>query len=198
MTFWTALLAIVIFFWTLFKEWVYIFFVPFTNLDILWIIIPVWIAWFFAEFFQEKKGTSFGNAISNGVIPFWVGIDWTRTLTNFLIDGKVKFGWLMFGKYFLSVLMILFGFMIIFYGIKGKSFIHFTGRIRVVTYFCLVFTPLIYGLVKPDLNYFLAIIIYAPLFYYIIEFIDRITPDPGAIKGESGEKKQETFTPPKF
>jgi chromosome condensin MukBEF complex kleisin-like MukF subunit len=60
-----------------------------------------------------------------------------------------------------------------------------------------VFSPLIYGLVNPDLNYFLSIIIFAPLFYFIIEFIDRITPNPRAIE-EGQTSSKESFIPPKF
>ena len=56
-----------------------IFVAPFTNPDMLWILIPIWVGWIFADFFQEKKGTSLGNAISNGVLALWAGLDWIRT-----------------------------------------------------------------------------------------------------------------------
>ncbi|MBI4176857.1 MAG: hypothetical protein HY516_00660 [Candidatus Aenigmarchaeota archaeon] len=58
-----------------------LFFAPFAkgNADILWIIIPIYISWALAEYYQEKTGTSIGNAISNGFVG---GIDRTRRLAS--------------------------------------------------------------------------------------------------------------------
>ena len=39
-----------------FVDWLRIFAAPFENPDMLWIIVPIWASWLFAEFFQEKKG----------------------------------------------------------------------------------------------------------------------------------------------
>jgi len=160
----------------LLKTWFYTFTVSFTNHETIWIIIPIWLSWFFAEFFQEKEGTSFGNAISNGVIPLWVGIDWLRLLTNRLVASDIEFDLLVFSEYVISVLILLYGLLIIIGGIKGKQLVHYVGRMRVVTYILAVFTPFIYGLIVPSFAYLLSIIIFFPLFYFIVELIDRITP----------------------
>ena len=68
MAFWSSVwFGIVAFFgylWSLFLVWGGILIAPVLNPSLLWIIVPVWLSWFFAEFFQEKKSTSFGNAIS--------------------------------------------------------------------------------------------------------------------------------------
>ncbi len=166
------------FFFVLFKSWLYLFYVSFNNMNTIWIIIPIWLSWFFAEFFQEKKGTSFGNAISNGIIPLWVGVDWIRQLTGQITAHSSRITLMIFSKYMISVLIIVYGFLIVFFGIKGRWFIRYIGRIRAVTYILAVLTPVMYGLVKLNLEYFIAIFLFFPLFYFIIEEIDRLTPEP--------------------
>ena len=172
------------FIWSLLQAWLYAFYVSFTNSETIWIIIPIWLSWFFTEFFQEKKGTSFGDAISNGVVPFWVGIDWMRQLTLQLTSNDISFSPLVFVKYLISVLILIYGFIIIAFGIKGKDFIKYFGRIREVTYILAVLTPFVYGLITPSYRYFLSVIIFFPVFYFIVEFIDRLTPEPTIYKKE--------------
>ncbi len=184
MPFWSVIAVIFSFIWSLLQIWLSAFYVSFTNSETIWIIIPIWLSWFFAEFFQEKKGTSFGDAISNGVVPFWVGIDWIRQLTFQLTSNEISFSWLIFVKYLISVLILIYGFIIIAFGIKGKDFIKYIGRIREVTYILVVLTPFIYGLITPNYKYFLGIVIFFPIFYFIIEFVDQLTPEPAIYKKE--------------
>ncbi|RME78713.1 hypothetical protein D6774_00260 [Candidatus Woesearchaeota archaeon] len=190
MTFTEIIISILSYLWLLFKKWLSLFAAPFASHDLIWIIIPVWLSWFFAEFFQEKKRTSFGNAISNGVVPFWVGFDWMRHLTGLLVSGAA-FTFDLFQKYFISLLVVAYGCMIIYFGIKGKSFIPLIGRIREVTYVLIMFMPIIYGIIDLDLNTLLAILLYFPVYYFIIELIDHYTPDPKIYELDEGEAKQE-------
>lgn len=194
-TFWSAighgLVVFLIFFWGLLAEWLKLLFVaPFKDFAILWIIIPIWVAWFFAEFFQEKHSTSFGNAISNGAIALWVGVDWIRYVVNSLSSGSMKFGWGVVGKFFISLLVLGYGLLIIIEGIKSQSFIHFIGRIREVTYVLLVFSPIVYGIIRPNWRMWLAIVVFAPLFYYAIELIDQMTPTPKIFEEDEGSGSQ--------
>ncbi len=185
------LVSVLLFVWAMLKAWLYIFAVPFMHLDTLWIMVPIWLNWFFAEFFQEKKGTSFGNAISNGVIPFWGGIDWMRNITNSLIAGTANFSFLVFAKYLVSVLILVYGLVIVIFGIKARKFIHISGRVRVVTYILVVFTPFIYGVVDYTYIHFLSIILFFPLFYGIVELFDKITPEPKIYSEDLGKGSSE-------
>ncbi|MDO8642266.1 MAG: hypothetical protein Q7R76_01585 [Candidatus Woesearchaeota archaeon] len=186
----TIALSALTFLWGLLKMWFEAFFISFTNLNTVWIIVPIWLSWFFAEFFQEKEGTSFGNAISNGVIPFWVGIDWIRQLTTQLRAPNGTFTSLVASKYAIAALALAYGLIIIVYGIKGRPFIRYFGRIREVTYVLAMFTPFVYGLITPSYQYFLAIVLFFPLFYFVIELIDRVTPKPHAYTEDIiGERK---------
>ena len=164
--------------------WGNLFSAPFINFDMLWIIIPVYLNWFFAEYFQEKKGTSLGNAISNGTIALWVGADWARTNLRLRAEQYLPFDAIFFSKLFLAILMLAYGVFVIVQGIRARKFIHFMGRIRVVTYLILVFTPLFYGVILPEdyLICLLAIIVFFPVFYFTVELIDKLTPDNAAIK----------------
>lgn len=186
MAFWTIVLNVLIFIGVALLDWLKIFIYPFLNPQLLWIVIPIWLSWFFAEFFQEKRGTSFGNAISNGIVPVYVSIDWFRYLTNSIIENNLSFSWDIFFKYFICVIAIVYGLVIIIYGIRGRDFIHYVGRIREVTYFLLMFTPIVYGVVDLTLRYIILIIILFPIYYFLIEFIDNITPDPIAVTKDQG------------
>ncbi|MDD5182406.1 MAG: hypothetical protein PHC66_04540 [Candidatus Nanoarchaeia archaeon] len=155
-------------------EGVNLFISPIFHLEMLWIVIPVILSWVFAEFFQEKLGTDMGNAISNGVVALWAGIDWTRNLmsqfSGFSMDFIMKEG--------LCVLLFIYGALVVVLGLKGKGIIKYVGRIREVTYLILAFTPVVYGYYELNLLTLAAIAVYFPVFYIIIEIIDRLTPTP--------------------
>lgn len=156
-------------------QWFYLFYVPFTQINIIWIIIPIYVNWIISEIWQEKRFTAYGNAISNGVIVLWVGIDWGRRLTEALQEGTDSH---VAVKLVITFLMLLYGLVIIIYGIKAREFIHYAGRVRVVTYLMLMFMPIMYDLVPASIGVFIRIFLFLPIFYFFIEFIDWLIPDP--------------------
>ncbi len=180
-----AITATLMYIWGLVKTWGSLFAAPYKNLIMLWLIIPIYLNWLFADFFQEKKKTSLGNAITNATIIFWVCVDWSRTTVNFYADKTIG-TWNLVWKLALASLIFLYGLWIVIDGIKGKELTHYIGRVRVVTYIALMFTPIMYNAI--DINYivFLTIVIFFPVFYYLIELIDKITPDPKSIVETSG------------
>ncbi|MBI4440169.1 hypothetical protein HY638_04320 [Candidatus Woesearchaeota archaeon] len=187
-----AVYEALVFVWVLFKDWLMLFAAPYTNPRMLWVILPVMFSWFFVEFYQEKKGTSLGNAISNGVMLLWVGVDWGRITVN-SISGKISYA-LVVSKLAMSALFVFYGVYIIVAGARAKGITKVLGRIRVVTYFILVLSPLFYGVISVSWQFFLAIIIFFPLFYYSVELVDRLIPDPSIFEHEkSAEKSLEDF-----
>lgn len=178
MAFTDILLTVGIFLLDLFKVWINIFIVPFKNPFMLWIIIPIWVTWFFTEFFQEKKGTSLGNAVTNGGIMIWVGIEWIRFIVNLITEKTIKLDQITYIKIIISIFVLGMGLFIVINGIKQKNFIHFVGRVRLTTYMMVMMSPIVYGVSKLDFRIFLAAILYAPLFYFVIELIDKYTPHP--------------------
>ncbi|HLC91397.1 MAG TPA: hypothetical protein VJI15_06550 [Candidatus Nanoarchaeia archaeon] len=177
--------------WELVVSWLsLLFYIPFKNPHLLWVLGPIWIAWFFAEFFQEKKKTTFGNAISNGVVPVWVSIDWTRLIISQITAKSITFGTGVILKFLICLLAFVYGVIIIVGGIREKGFVHYFGRTREVTYILAAFTPLVYGVVELSGTFFLSIFLFFPVFYFVIEFIDRITPDPEEMEdSESTDSK---------
>ncbi|MFT4326226.1 MAG: hypothetical protein ACMXYK_01870 [Candidatus Woesearchaeota archaeon] len=169
---------------SLFVSWLYIFISPLFKFDILWIIVPIWLTWFFTEFFQESKGTALGNAITNGAITLWVGIDLTRYLVR---ETVFSFELLYLSKIFLCTCIVLYGVFIVHQGLKKKSYVRKIGRVRETTYFLLMFSPVVYGILEFSLSYFLAVFLFFPVWYFGIEFV--------CIKMIKGELTQ---VPPSF
>ena len=150
-----------------------------------WIIIPIWINWFFTEFFVEKYGTTLGNAVSNGAIPILASIDWLRYTFRIISEGITSLTFVIFIKLFLSVAVLIYGVFVIIAGIKLKHIVFYIGRIRWITYVLVMLTPVIYNVVDFDIKALWAMILFFPLYWWIIEIFDRITPEPRLYKAES-------------
>lgn len=167
--------------WNLFSLWAQTLFVlPFKNPDMLWILVPLWLSWFFGEFFQEKLGTSFGNAISNAVIVLWAGVDCIRQTLYLMNAGEIHDTiWI---RFMLCGLLIIYGTIIIIYGTKTKDKVKRFGRIRDVTYAFAILVPVLYNAAPLTWEHFLAAVIFFPIFYYTIQIIDLKTPTPKALK----------------
>ena len=164
--------------WDLFRHWLSIFSAPFEEPEMFWIIIPIWINWFFAEFFQEKHGTSFGNAVSNGAIAILASVDWARYLYRLLVDGTISFTFGVVLKFLVALGVFIYGMYIIIQGSRSREIVYLIGRIRGVTYVLVIVTPIIYNVIKFDFQTILSSILFFPLYYWIIETIDRIAPEP--------------------
>ncbi len=177
-SFFGILLSIFSSLWSLFLHWLSIFAAPVQEPEMFWILVPIWINWFFTEFFMEKHGTSFGNAVSNGVMPILASVDWTRYLYRLLADNAIRFTFVVFLKFLLTAVVFGYGAFVIVAGIKIRKIVFFIGRIRWITYVLVMVTPIIYNVIRFDFQTFLAIVLFFPLYYWIIEFFDRITPEP--------------------
>ncbi len=177
MTFWTTLWTGISWFFTqlisLFITWLSIFAAPFLHLEMLWIIVPIYLSWIFTDFFQERKGTSIGNAIANGVVVFWVSFDWMRTV----IESMAGFSWALVIKFVLIGLVFMYGLMILIEGMRGNNIVTKLGRVRETTYVLLMFTPIIYNEIELSWKVIIAILLFFPLFYYLMEYVNaRILP----------------------
>ena len=83
--------------------------------------------------------------------------------------------------------MIIYGFSIIIFGIKTKEFVHIYGRIREVTYVFVMFSPIMYGIIELNWKFLLAILLFFPVYYFFIEMIDRLTPNPKVYDLDEGK-----------
>ena len=178
----SLLLSLLLYLWHLFLYWLSIFASPIKEPEMFWIIIPIWINWFFTEFFVEKYGTTLGNAVSNGVIPILASIDWLR-YTYRSISGGFTFAFSV--RVTLSVAILIYGIFVIISGIKLKQIVFYIGRIRWITYVLVMITPIIYNVFDFDLVTLWAMILFFPVYWWVIEIFDRITPEPRLYKAES-------------
>ncbi len=170
---WTAIIWLFTQFFSLLLTWLGIFAAPFLHLEMLWIIIPIYLSWMVTDFFQERKGTSIGNAIANGVVVFWVSFDWMRTV----IESLTIFSWSLVVKFVLIGLVFMYGLMILIEGMRGHNIVTKLGRVRETSYVLLMFTPIIYNEIELSWKVILSIILFFPLFYYLMELVNaRILP----------------------
>jgi hypothetical protein len=175
-------MEIVTYFVNLFSIWVNTFAAPFSDLNMLWIVVPVWLSWLFAEFFQEKVGTSMGNAISNSVVVIWASIDSARETINLIDDGTLITAINIYLRFALIFVIFSYGIFILVLGVRGNPVIRYLGRIREMTYILVMFIPVFYNSMPLTFEHILAAFIFFPLFYIIIEIIDRVIPDPKPIR----------------
>lgn len=169
--------------------WSSVFVAPLKNTEMLWVIIPVYLNWIFTEIYQEKKVTSLGNAISNGTVVLWAGIDWVRYLIRGLSAGTIIFSADILIKFIIAFLVLSYGIFIITTGIRLKKITKYIGRIREVSYVLLMFTPILYNVINLTWENILTILLFFPIFYFVIEIIDRITPTPKTYEEEEKEEK---------
>lgn len=183
------LVSIGLWFWGMFKLWITTLFVtPFKYSDMLWLLIPIWVTWFFAEFFQEKQGTSMGNAITNSVVVIWGSIDCTRQTVRLISEGALTSIGGMIARFAIIAAILAYGVIIVVLGLKGRRIIKYIGRVREVTYAFAVFAPVFYNAVPLTFNHIIAAILFFPLFYFFIELLDRYTPNPKAVVEDLKEK----------
>lgn len=155
---------------------------PAKNLDMLWILIPIYLNWFVTDYYQEKKGTDFGNAITNGVVTLWAGIDWIRQLLK-SVEMNAEF----MSKIGISIFYAIYGLIIMVESARAKKIAHYIGRVREVSYFAIVLTPIFYGVIVLDWITLTAILIFFPVIYLITEVIDRILPAPPGEEEDFGK-----------
>lgn len=146
---------------------------PLKNPDMLWIIIPIYLNWIFTDYFQERKGTDFGNAITNGVIQLWVGIDWIRQAIK-----TIEFNALFITKTIICIISMTWGLLIMVESARAKPIAHYIGRVREISYFMIVATPIFYGVIAPDMITIATILLFFPIFYGVGEAFDRLLPAP--------------------
>ncbi len=137
-------------------------------------MIPIYFTWVVTDIYQEKKGTSLGNAVTNGAIVLWVAIDWARYLIRTAQNPNFYF----WSGIALSMIMLMYGALIIYLGIKTHGLTKHIGRIREISYIMIMFSPIIYGAVILSWKVFLTILVGLPIFYFAFEYLFNLIPDP--------------------
>jgi hypothetical protein len=146
---------------------------PLRHPDMLWIIIPIYLAWLTGDYFQERKVTDFGNAMTNAVVILWVGLDWARqTIKTAALNATLA------AKILICIVFVIYGLIVIIETAKSKPIAHLIGRAREIGYFCVVATPIFYDMIPIDMITIAAILLFFPIVYGVNELWDRLLPAP--------------------
>ena len=163
--------------WLLVDRWLQFTFMPLKNPELLWLIAPVWLNWLLTDYFQEKDKTAFGNAITNGFVMFWVGIDSTRTIVNDYARKGLAVSLIHLG---MISFLLAYGSIVMYTAIKGKSIAHLIGRIREITYFTTVAIGIINNAIILDVHTIISLLVFFPVFYFGMELFLKILPNPSS------------------
>ena len=131
-----------------------------------------------------------GNAVSNGVVILWIGIDWVRQIVDQIVAKALTLGVDFFSKLVIALLLFAYGIIIVVEGVRGRALTRFIGRIREVTYVILMLTPIFYGAVQFSFKVLFSMILFFPVFYGVVELIDKITPNPKTYEEEESYTKE--------
>ncbi|MCA9487045.1 hypothetical protein H6501_05835 [Candidatus Woesearchaeota archaeon] len=140
---------------------------------IFWIIIPIFFIGIITDKYQEAKGTSIGNAITNGTFIIFSAFSWLQII--FSREGVPHSFQL--SQTLFSFMAIIYGYLIIASGFKTGKFAVKYGRIRVVTYTLLYFTTMVY---IPTLYTFKVLLFYClffPLYYAAMSKFINLLPE---------------------
>jgi len=155
---------------SLFQAFSTIFISTLTNVEIIWVTYPVYITWFAMEFLVERKELRYSHSLANSIIFSWVSIDWLRHL---YLDNELND----YNKLIITLFFLFLSLFILIASIKRKKIAKILGKTGFFSYFQIMFTPLIYGIIEFNYIDFLSIIIFFPLIYITVYVIDKLLPE---------------------
>ena len=155
---------------SLFQAFSTIFISTLTNVEIIWVTYPVYIAWFTIEFLIEREGLKYQHSLANSIIFSWVSIDWLRHL---YLHHELND----YNKLIITLFFLFLSLFILIAAIKRKRIAKILGKTGFFSYFQIMFTPLIYGIIEFNYIDFLSIIIFFPLIYITVYVIDKLLPE---------------------
>jgi len=155
---------------SIFQAFSTIFISTLTNVEIIWVTYPVYITWFAMEFLVERKELRYSHSLANSIIFSWVSIDWLRHL---YLDHELND----YNKLIITLFFLFLSLFILIASIKRKKIAKILGKTGFFSYFQIMFTPLIYGIIEFNYIDFLSIIIFFPLIYITVYVIDKLLPE---------------------
>jgi hypothetical protein len=155
---------------SIFQAFSTIFISTLTNVEIIWVTYPVYITWFAMEFLVERKELRYSHSLANSIIFSWVSIDWLRHL---YLDNELND----YNKLIITLFFLFLSLFILITSIKRKKIAKILGKTGFFSYFQIMFTPLIYGIIEFNYIDFLSVIIFFPLIYITVYVIDKLLPE---------------------
>jgi len=151
-----------------------IFLAPLSDFDVFWTLLPVYVSWIQAEFFVEREKTSYANAFTNGFAMIWASANWLK----YLIDTPSQANDF---KLFVSVLFIIYGISVWINAYLGKKIAVLIGKQVLISFFIIVFSPYIFGIVDLNLSNFTSMLLVFFFILFIFSILKRVLPEPKGI-----------------
>ncbi len=149
---------------------------PVFSFEVLWTLIPVYIAWVISELTFRTSRNTFESAFSNGLSGLWVGLSWSR----YLIEQGIVLE--SFIKTMLSVFMIFYGLSVMIEAAMARKAAKVWGNNREFSFLAILLTPFIYGLLEFNLVTLLAGITLFMLFCLLFIILRQVVPElPGGL-----------------
>jgi len=157
----------------LLTEIIKLVFAPLNDFDVLWTLIPVYITFLIIEYLQNTDETeSFSNPVINGFTSVWVGMSWIK----YLIQNPVDLTIYLVMRWFLALMIVIYGLLIVIWALKENDLVHYIGRVREVTYIVVMLTPIFYGFVELTFLTLLAMILFFPIYWLTLDYLLKKLP----------------------
>jgi len=141
-----------------------------TNVEIIWVTYPIYIAWFTIEILVERKEFKYQHSLANSIIFSWVSIDWLRHL---YLHHELND----YNKLIITLFFLFLSLLTLIASVKRKKIAKILGRTRSFAYFQIMLTPFIYGTIEFNYIEFLSIIFFFPLIYIALYVIVKLVPE---------------------
>ncbi len=148
---------------------------PLHDFDVFWTLLPVYVSWVQAEFFVEREGTSYANAFSNGFAMVWASANWLK----YLIDNPSNSNNL---KIIISILFVVYGIFVWINAYLGKKIAVLIGKQNLISFFVIVFSPYVFGIVDLSLSNLASMVLVFILIIILFSILKRILPEPAGIE----------------
>lgn len=157
------------FFYKALEVWLSLLVFPFSHLDLLWRMIPIYVNALISGIYSRKLDS--GAAIFGGFTALWAGADWIR---GYMTDNPHSFlAWI------ISLCFCVYGLMSLYVGFfKRRRYYKIFSRKSLLTFFAISFYPIqagyIYNLDGKTLASIFIVAIPIILIFELVTFIVRI------------------------
>jgi hypothetical protein len=148
---------------------------PFTSLDRIWLgIIPLYVSMILGEVYIQK--VSYANAVRNGFLMLWAGLNWAANLANssafaYVFSPSTKIiAWIVTGTCLsIAIFTIVLGLRK-----KDKELAGILGHTRFSGYFLIMLYPMQAGLVRWTWPHLATILVFALPAWFVIYLLGRL------------------------
>jgi hypothetical protein len=148
---------------------------PFLSLDRVWLgIIPLYVSMVLGEIYINK--VSYGNAVGNGFLMLWAGLNWAVQLANssafsYMFSTSTKIiAWTVTG----ACLSIAIYTIVLGLRKKDKDLAAILGHTRFSSYFLIMLYPMQAGLVRWSWLYLVTIMAFSAPAWFTIYLTGRL------------------------